>query len=122
MLRECRCAATAPAMSIRCITRPPSTLPSGLVAFGRTTSIISTSEAATVLPFNLAMVRDYQHSGRKTKTPCSTRADFLRLLNRLPILFDRLGRCKPLESLFEGAMEGGGRTVNPSQAGDKKIF
>src|ERR1700733_2157951 len=38
---EWRCAASAPARSIQCISRPPSSAPRGLVSFGKTSSIIS---------------------------------------------------------------------------------
>src|SRR3970040_646071 len=39
----------APTRSIQCTTRPPSTLPSGLVSFGRTTCTMSDMDSATVL-------------------------------------------------------------------------
>src|SRR5579871_2980390 len=39
-------------MSTMCITRPPSSFPSGLVSAGSTTSAISDAEALTGLPFS----------------------------------------------------------------------
>ena len=46
-MRECRCAASAPAISIQCISRPPSSAPRGLASLGRTNSFISEMDSRT---------------------------------------------------------------------------
>lgn len=46
-LCECLCAANAPAISIKCMSLPPSRLPSGLASFGRTTSAICDCDSLT---------------------------------------------------------------------------
>src|SRR5580765_6381288 len=46
-LCECLCAASAPAMSMKCISLPPSRLPSGFASFGRTTSAICDCDSLT---------------------------------------------------------------------------
>ena len=67
--RAWRCAAIAPAISIRCITLPPSMFPSGLASLGSTTSTVSAADSATVFPWSFAMLFNLQN----VKSRCDTR-------------------------------------------------
>lgn len=50
-LPQCLCAAIAEAMSIQCNNRPPIRLPSVLVSFGKTNSVMMAMESLGVLGF-----------------------------------------------------------------------
>src|SRR5436309_827253 len=83
----------APAISMRCMSRPPSKFPSGLASLGRTTSAISDCDSFTVRGCRwwLPSVIEINFKFKISKQYCpgktwSTDSNFLKLLTKVTVV------------------------------------